>query len=98
MARPRFLVEAPDDLILDGAVTKKIISTKDFSTAHALTGTIDGVNKVFHLPQSPGLLGFILIVDGEVQRPGADFVFSDTTVVTFAVAPLVTTVSIWAFM
>jgi hypothetical protein len=85
MARPRFLFQAKDDLLLPLG--------PDFSTSHALTGTVNGINAIFNLPSTPQFAPMITI-GGLVQRPGAgnDFTISGLTV-TFAVAPTQTPVA-----
>ena len=71
MARPRFLFQAKDDLLLPLG--------PDFSTSHALTGTVNGINTIFNLPSTPQFVPMITI-GGLVQRPGAgnDYMIADT--------------------
>jgi hypothetical protein len=70
----------------------------DFSTAHNLSGTNDGVNKVFDLPTSPTLqlVAPLIILNGLVQKPGTDYTRVGL-VVTFTTAPASGHVP-WAFM
>ena len=67
----------------------------NFQKPHVLTGVVNGTNKVFSFPYSPGY-NFLLSIGGLIQRPGvgADYTLAGL-VVTFTNAPDLAPIAYW---
>ena len=63
----------------------------NFQNPRALSGTVNGSNKVFNLP-NPLPLSFVITVGGLHQQPGTDFTQAGQQI-TFTSAPVVTPVA-----